>query len=133
MLLYCARKQNNPLTPKTDLVDNRSNSSNHSAKNGPLVMLLNMPWGRVDRPSIQLGILQSVLMRAGVRTEARSFNLAFLDYIVNATANLPAEDRIGLNDYCDIGEDDQIIGLGDWIFAVPPFQDSNEQDQQYLD
>jgi ribosomal peptide maturation radical SAM protein 1 len=95
-------------------------------------MLINMPWGRIDRPSIQLGILQSVLMRAGVRTEARSFNLAFLDYIVNATADLPVEDRICLNDYCEVGEDDGIAGLGDWVFAVAPFQDSSEQDEQYL-
>ena len=100
--------------------------------NDPLVVLINMPWGRVDRPSIQLGILQSVLMRAGVRTEARSFNLDFLDYIVKVTADLPVEDRICLNDYCDVGEDDQIIGLGDWIFAVPPFQDSSQRDEQYL-
>jgi ribosomal peptide maturation radical SAM protein 1 len=95
-------------------------------------MLINMPWGRVDRPSIQLGILQSVLMLAGVRTEARSFNLTFLDYIINATADLPVEDRISLNDYCDVGEDNQIVGLGDWIFAVPPFQDSSQRDDQYL-
>jgi len=95
-------------------------------------MLINMPWGRVDRPSIQVGILQSVLMRAGIRTEARSFNLTFLDYILNATADLPGEDRICLNDYCDVGEDEQITGLGDWIFAVPPFQDSRQRDEQYL-
>lgn len=91
-----------------------------------------MPWGRVDRPSIQLGILQSVLMRAGIRTEARSFNLDFLDYIIKATADLPVEDRICLNDYCEVGEDDRIVGLGDWIFAVPPFQSSSQRDEQYL-
>src|SRR5215470_12776915 len=95
-------------------------------------MLINMPWGRVDRPSIQVGILQSVLLHAGIRTEARSFNLNFLDYIVNATADLPVEDRICLGDYCEVGEDNQIVGLGDWIFAVPPFQDSNQPDEQYL-
>src|SRR5262245_39877719 len=110
----------------------KTNSSNRSATNSPLVMLINIPWGRIDRPSVQLGILQSVLMRAGIRTEARSFNLTFLDYIVNATAHLPAEDRICLNDYCDVGEDDRIVGLGDLIFAVPPFQDSSQRDEQYL-
>jgi len=109
-----------------------SNSNNQSEINNPLVMLINMPWGLVDRPSIQLGILQSVLMCAGVRTEARSFNLTFVDYIVNATAHLPVEDRIYLNDYCEVGEDDRVIGLGDWIFAVPPFQDSSQRDEQYL-
>jgi len=95
-------------------------------------MLINMPWARVDRPSIQLGILQSVLMRAGIRTEVRSFNLDFLDYIVKVTADLPVEDRICLNDYCEVGEDNRIVGLGDWIFAVAPFQDSSERDEQYL-
>jgi len=95
-------------------------------------MLVNMPWARVDRPSIQLGILQSVLMRAGIRTEVRSFNLDFLDYIVRVTADLPVEDRICLNDYCEVGEDNRIVGLGDWIFAVAPFQDSSERDEQYL-
>ena len=119
----------NPASRKTKGL---SNSSDPSAKNNPLVLLINMPWGRIDRPSIQVGILQSVLMRADIWTEARSFNLSFLHYIVNATTDLPAEDRICLNDYCDVGEDDQIIGLGDWIFAVPPFQDSSEHDEQYL-
>ena len=109
-----------------------SNPGNQSAINDPLVMLINMPWGRIDRPSIQLGILQSVLMKAGIRTGACSFNLTFLDYLVKATAALSEEDRICLNDYCEVGEDNQIVGLGDWIFAVAPFQDSNERDEQYL-
>ena len=109
-----------------------SNPGNQSAINNPLVMLINMPWGRIDRPSIQLGILQSVLMKAGIRTEACSFNLTFLDYLGKATAALSEEDRICLNDYCEVGEDNQIVGLGDWIFAVPPFQDSSQRDEQYL-
>ncbi|HSQ24013.1 MAG TPA: RiPP maturation radical SAM C-methyltransferase, partial [Pyrinomonadaceae bacterium] len=100
--------------------------------NDPLVILISMPWGRVDRPSIQLGILQSVLLRAGIRTAVRSFNLAFLDYIVAATADLPNQDRIYLNDYFEVSEDEGRVGLGEWIFAVDPFQNSSERDEQYL-
>jgi ribosomal peptide maturation radical SAM protein 1 len=106
--------------------------SNQSAMKSPQVMLINMPWGRIDRPSIQLGILQSVLACAGIRVEVRSFNLAFVDYLLAATANLPVQDRISLNDYCEFGENEGRVGLAEWIFAVAPFQDSSERDEQYL-
>src|SRR6266498_4137318 len=103
-----------------------------SPMNDHPVILINMPWSRVDRPSIQLGILESVLIRAGILVEARSFNLAFLDHIVAATGDLPVQDRLHFTDYLDVSEDVCRVGLGDWIFAVSPFSNSSERDEQYL-
>ena len=42
----------------------------------PSVMLIAMPWYALGLPSIQLGILTSVLEQAGITTQPRSLMLA---------------------------------------------------------
>ncbi len=96
------------------------------------VLLINMPWSSLYRPSIQLGTLQSVLARAGIRTEVRSFNLAFMDYIASSDISLPEKTDISIDDYVEIAESFYSVGLGDWIFAVAPFPGAGKSDEQYL-
>src|SRR6266536_2388867 len=97
------------------------------------MMLIDMPWSMPNGPSIQLGILQSVLRRANVRSEVRSFNLAFMDHLASADADKPADDRFSFEDYLDVAENHYKVGLGDWIFAVAPFRSSGDWEQRYLE
>jgi ribosomal peptide maturation radical SAM protein 1 len=93
------------------------------------VILIAMPWPLLDRPSIQLGVLQSVLEEAGVCMEVRSLYLEFMEFLASNTANLPDEKRITTADYQEIAAQSFI---GDWIFAVPPFHDSRASDEEYF-
>jgi ribosomal peptide maturation radical SAM protein 1 len=98
----------------------------------PSVVLLAMPWHLLSLPSIQLGLLQSVLERAGIRTEVTTAGLAFLEYCCAETAGLPGGSRIGVADYDAVVSQGDSVGLGDWIFSIPPFRDAPEPDTEYL-
>ena len=98
---------------------------------GPLVTLVAMPWEYLTVPSIQLGILQSVLERDGIRTEVRTLKLAFMDECVSRTRTYPEAERIELADYETVAFAHFGVGLGEWIFAVPPFT-NGERDADYL-
>ena len=97
----------------------------------PSVLLIAMPWHTLSLPSIQLGLLQSVLARAGIHCEVATLGLAFLEHCCVETAGLPDGSRIGVADYDAVIECES-VGLGDWIFSVPPFRDAPESDDQYL-
>lgn len=97
------------------------------------VILVSMPWAELNFPSIQLGILKSVLDRAGIQTEVRSFYLSFADYLINQTVHLPQPQRLQITDYQMTASRYWYVGLGDWIFTVPPFQATNPQrDEAYF-
>jgi ribosomal peptide maturation radical SAM protein 1 len=98
----------------------------------PSVLLVAMPWHTLGLPSIQLGILLGVLERAGIAAEARSLMLAFMEHCRAETAARPEAERIEPADYEMVGEKHFPLGLGDWIFAVPPFRDAPDHDAQYL-
>ena len=97
------------------------------------VMLINMPWSMPHRPSIQLGTLQSVLRRANIAVEVRSFNLTFMDYIASGDAGLSGAEHFSFDDYRRVAEEYYEVGLGDWIFAVASFRESGELDERYLE
>jgi ribosomal peptide maturation radical SAM protein 1 len=97
----------------------------------PGVSLVTMPWEMLERPSIQLGIVQAVLERAGFEVEVHSLKLAFVEHCLLATADRPPSERIGLSNYKRVVERFD-VGLGDWIFAVPPFHDTAAKDGEYL-
>jgi ribosomal peptide maturation radical SAM protein 1 len=87
----------------------------------------------VIRPSIQLGILQPVLERAGFSTGIRSFYLKALEHFATETSHLPDASRIGLSDYDVIANRYSRMGMGEWIFAVPPYcEPSGTLDEEYL-
>lgn len=95
-------------------------------------MLIAMPWQVLPLPSIQLGTLQPVLEKAGIRTEVRSFKLDFMEHCREATRGLREERRIGLADYEAVAADHYWIGLGEWIFAGAAFPPASERDAEYL-
>ena len=98
----------------------------------PSVLLISMPWHVLSVPSIQLGLLQSVLEQAGIRTTVATLGLAFMEFCGTATGGLVDELRIGLAEYDDVARRVE-TGLGDWIFAVPPFRHASEAaDAEYL-
>ncbi len=97
------------------------------------VILISMPWASLYRPSIQLGTLQSVLSRAAIRSEVRSFNLAFMDYIASAETTSSKQQNFSFEDYAEISERSYSVGLGDWIFGVEPFRNPSGSDEEYLD
>ncbi len=76
------------------------------------VILIAMPWAGITYPSIQLGILKSLLDRSGVPCTPMSLNLSFFEYL----AARPEADRLSLEQYDYIGEASG-LGLGEWIFA----------------
>lgn len=90
------------------------------------VMLICMPWDMLRFPSIQLGILKNVLERAGIPTAVRQYNLALMQHFTEA--GLPAEEKITLKDVIDVTQEFYSVGMGDWIFAVPPFKEPSEAD-----
>ena len=46
------------------------------------VALVGMPWEPLSLPSLQVGTLTAVLERAGLRVEARSLHLAFMEWLI---------------------------------------------------
>ena len=97
------------------------------------VALVAMPWHVLHLPSIQLGTLRPLLEDAGIRTEVRSYTLEFMEHCRVATHEAPEERRIGLADYETVAVEHYWVGLGEWIFAGPPFAASSERDAAYLD
>jgi ribosomal peptide maturation radical SAM protein 1 len=94
------------------------------------VWLIAMPWQPLHAPSIQLGTLQAILERAGVRPVVQSAWLDFMEHCLAETAHRPEPERIGLSDYTMVTT--YSVGFGNWIFAVPPFRDSPDADDAYL-
>lgn len=94
----------------------------------PRVLLVAMPWAKLERPSIQLGTLLAVLRNAGVRAEVRSYYLSFMQYLADRTAGRPEAERILVADYTDVANRSLI---GDWIFAVPPFCSATRNQEAY--
>src|SRR6185503_39426 len=98
----------------------------------PRVILIDMPWSMLHRPSIQLGVLRSVLENASIETGVRSFSLAFMDHLVIAHSKGLTEKQFSYDDYLDVAEYYCNVGLGDWIFAVPPFREPGDWEERYL-
>jgi ribosomal peptide maturation radical SAM protein 1 len=76
------------------------------------VALVNMPWSWADTPSIQCGLLQAVVNRAGHHCDVRYLNV-----------ELSA--RLGHEIYDRISEmnDDRFHQLGEWLFSYAAFGD----------
>lgn len=81
----------------------------------PSVTLITMPWHGLDTPSIQLGLLQSLLERAKIHTAVSTLALTFTEHC--------RAEGITLADYAAVAGE-YATGLGDWIFAVPPFREA---------
>src|SRR5262245_63606222 len=89
------------------------------------VLLVAMPWARLEHPSIQLGVLKAILDGRGI--PSRQLHL-YLDFVEHAAARDPA---LGPEAYDEVATRHLV---GDWIFAVPPFAPdaAASADRQYL-
>lgn len=82
------------------------------------VVLITMPWDALYVPSLQLGTLQAVLDRHGFSSRICQLNLAFMEHLAAASAS---RDRpLTIDDYRLVST--SFSGVGDWIFAIPPFR-----------
>ncbi|WP_441248400.1 RiPP maturation radical SAM C-methyltransferase [Kitasatospora sp. McL0602] len=74
------------------------------------IVLVQMPWGALDMPSLALGILHTAALRAGHQVEVRYANLDFVDWAAETTG-------FGPDDYAYFSEKSYFQGAGDWAFA----------------
>ncbi len=102
-------------------------------RNGRTVLIA-MPWAALYNPSIQIGILTSVLERSGFEAFPRSYFLAFMELVYARTAHLGEAEQINTEDYRYVSERLDKLGCGDWIFSTPDFNPAVERDaEHYLD
>ncbi|MCA1538054.1 RiPP maturation radical SAM C-methyltransferase [Bradyrhizobium sp. NBAIM03] len=84
------------------------------------IVLVNMPMSAVERPSLALGLLKSVLTQAGLRSSIVCANIWFLEYI-------------GLPDYHLLESSPPEEALVDWLFAGVAFPDFEPEPDAFLD
>ncbi|MEU1283376.1 RiPP maturation radical SAM C-methyltransferase [Kitasatospora sp. NPDC005856] len=82
------------------------------------IVLLHMPWGAIDVPSLALGILHTAAERAGHRVEVRYANLDFVDWAAETAG-------FGADDYQYFSEKSYFQGAGDWAFAGALYGDDS--------
>ncbi|OLF16190.1 RiPP maturation radical SAM C-methyltransferase [Actinophytocola xanthii] len=73
-------------------------------------VLVHMPWGAIDVPSLALGIMRTAALRHGHDAVIRYANLDFVDWLVDRA-------DFGLADYRYYSESSYFQGAGDWVFA----------------
>jgi len=88
------------------------------------VLLVALPWARLEHPSIQLGLLKAILDARGVKSKQLHLYLKFVDHLAAFDSTL------GPEDYDDVATK---YFIGDWIFSVPPFETSANAEDGYLD
>lgn len=84
--------------------------------------LVNMPWARADAPSIQCGLLASIVRAAGHRCEVRYYNLELAALIGHAAYSYLADapqDRLNL--------------IGEWLFSYAAFGAVTAEEQYLAD
>jgi ribosomal peptide maturation radical SAM protein 1 len=91
-------------------------------------ILVTMPWGQPTEPAYLMGILHSILEKRG-KSDVKSFSY-FFDF-----ADYAAEYNFSKNQSFTFTDYQSVIGnhgLGDWVFAVPPFRQNNPKlDDKY--
>jgi B12 binding domain len=83
------------------------------------VALVNMPFSSLRFPSIQVGLLQSILAERGISATAHYLNLEFAA-------------RIGWKLYDTQSENTQYF-IGDWMFAREAFRDDAPDGMRFLE
>ena len=84
------------------------------------VILVNMPFGRLNQPSIALGVLQAILEQAGIGVSSVYANFAFAELI-------------GLSRYQSIDDTVTEDLLGEWIFSPAAFSGEISSEDEYLE
>ncbi|HKT51392.1 MAG TPA: RiPP maturation radical SAM C-methyltransferase, partial [Candidatus Angelobacter sp.] len=83
------------------------------------VVLVNMPFAEVQRPSIALGLLHASLKETEIRSEVIYANLWFAE-------------TVGLASYQALQATATDHLLGEWCFSANLFPENQEQDEEYL-
>ena len=85
------------------------------------VLLVSMPFGALERPSLALGLLQAHCGRLGVACETRYLTFLFAD-------------RVGLGDYLWLCSDDvpYTAFVGDWLFTEALYGARPHADAAYI-
>ncbi|WP_344496196.1 hypothetical protein, partial [Nonomuraea monospora] len=86
------------------------------------VALVNMPWARVDSPSIQCGLLQAIAQRAGHECTVHYLNV-----------ELAAELGHGMYDLISELTDERLHQLGEWLFSYAAFGAVGEEAAYFED
>ncbi|APU15951.1 bacteriocin maturation radical SAM protein 1 [Actinoalloteichus sp. GBA129-24] len=74
------------------------------------IVLVHMPWGAIDVPSLALGIMRTAAERDGHDVEVRYANLDFVDWVVDRA-------EFGVTQYQYYSEESYFQGAGDWVFS----------------
>ncbi|MEV8531506.1 RiPP maturation radical SAM C-methyltransferase [Streptomyces sp. NPDC051211] len=74
------------------------------------ILLVNMPWGSVEVPSLALGILRTAAEARGHEVQVRHANLDFVDWVAARTP-------FRLADYDYYSTSSYFQGAGDWVFS----------------
>jgi ribosomal peptide maturation radical SAM protein 1 len=94
------------------------------------IVLISMPWDRIDVPPLALGILHAVLDREGIRCMVRPYQLDFVDLCITSPVDA-GEQQLEVPDYVKImGQPDP--SLAEWVFAVPPLNDVSRKNAEEL-
>ena len=83
------------------------------------VLLVTMPFGKIDRPSLPLGLLKAALARDGVDCDVAYLNLAFAG-------------RLGTRLYDRITVSRQKALAGDWVFAGCLYEEGSPHGDRYV-
>ncbi|WP_205648463.1 RiPP maturation radical SAM C-methyltransferase [Acuticoccus kandeliae] len=84
------------------------------------VVFVNMPVAGIERPSIALGLMKSILAQEGIASEVAYANLWFLDYF-----------NIGIAQALAVVAPEHAVV--DWLFAAAAFPDFEPDHDAYLD
>lgn len=85
------------------------------------IVLAVLPWAPTDTPSIQLGLLKSVLDREGLSSRTAHLNVEFYTFLKNKPICTAIEKVTQYHEGLK-----EISPISKWLFAVPPlFSDQN--------
>src|SRR4051812_24714868 len=86
----------------------------------PRVVLISMPYGSLERPSLGLGLLQAALHRQGISCATRYLAFEFAD-------------AIGVADYLWLSRELPYTAFaGDWLFAESLYGPRPQADAAYV-
>lgn len=86
------------------------------------VLLVSMPFGALERPSIALGLLQAHCQRASVPCDTRYLNIAFADHVGLAEYLWMCDDKAPYTAFA-----------GDWLFAEDLYGPRPAVDADYVE
>ncbi|MFF4252725.1 RiPP maturation radical SAM C-methyltransferase [Streptomyces sp. NPDC001663] len=81
---------------------------------------MTMPWHPIDLPSLQVGLLHTLVSRTRPDDEVREFHgsLRWAEFLLERSGG-----RLRPGDYVRVGSDSIFHGLGDWVFSGVLYDD----------